>query len=726
MSKRTSELAEMKHFARVLKMVWPHWRYVLIAVFATIGVALCYTFSLASLYPILKILVEKESIHDIADKFVVEQRLGIGITVRDTKGLLIADKLGIEALQIVEIREKHQLYKQGVRSGDFIFSVDDKKLSGWEIVRYLANAPEEQQLTLKIYPAGGGELKSVHAKLKKLKWSGKAILQIVSYIPREKEKMTLKELSHRRMIMLAYVLGFVIFINIIGNICRFIGQYYGSIVGARTLLDLRRHMYGKVMVLPMSFFITRGVSDTMSRFMQDCQDVLKALRTVFGKVLREPMKAIGAFTVLIYFAPKVTLLLVIITPIAAVLFRKFGRWVRRANEKLLKGYGRLLGALEKTLSGIKVVKAYTMENRERIRYFQVERDILRQSLKIEKVNAMNSPTLEVLGIIGACAGVLWITSQVMSEKLDSAVLGTLLLAMGAILDPIRKLSNVYTAIQRANAGAKRIFEIIDMPSEYELSKGTKVASAPEKNIRFDNVTFTYPNSSYPAVNNVSVEIKAGEIVAIVGPNGSGKSTFVSLLLRLFDPQAGQILWDDIDIKELKLRSLRQQIAYVSQETVIFADTVRNNIAYGNPKASLEEIKSAARQAHADEFIERMPQGYDTILGEHGVTLSGGERQRLAIARAILKNAPVLIFDEATSQIDADSEQKIQDAMDHFMPGRTSLVIAHRFSTIGKANKVLVMDRGKLVAFGNHRELIESCELYRSLYQTQLHGLQTNE
>jgi len=442
--------------------------------------------------------------------------------------------------------------------------------------------------------------------------------------------------------------------------------------------------------------------------------------------LREPMKAIGAFTVLIYFAPKVTLLLVIITPIAAVLFRKFGRWVRRANEKLLKGYGRLLGALEKTLSGIKVVKAYTMENRERIRYFQVERDILRQSLKIEKVNAMNSPTLEVLGIIGACAGVLWITSQVMSEKLDSAVLGTLLLAMGAILDPIRKLSNVYTAIQRANAGAKRIFEIIDMPSEYELSKGTKVASAPEKNIRFDNVTFTYPNSSYPAVNNVSVEIKAGEIVAIVGPNGSGKSTFVSLLLRLFDPQAGQILWDDIDIKELKLRSLRQQIAYVSQETVIFADTVRNNIAYGNPKASLEEIKSAARQAHADEFIERMPQGYDTILGEHGVTLSGGERQRLAIARAILKNAPVLIFDEATSQIDADSEQKIQDAMDHFMPGRTSLVIAHRFSTIGKANKVLVMDRGKLVAFGNHRELIESCELYRSLYQTQLHGLQTNE
>ena len=551
-------------------------------------------------------------------------------------------------------------------------------------------------------------------------------MQIVSYIPREKKKMTLQELSHRRMIMLAYVLGFVVFINIIGNICRFIGQYYGSIVGARTLLDLRRHMYAKVMVLPMSFFITRGVSDTMSRFMQDCQDVLKALRTVFGKVLREPLKAVGAFSVLIYFAPKVTLLLVIITPIAAILFRKFGRWVRRANEKLLKGYGRLLGALEKTLSGIKVVKAYTMENRERIRYFKIEKDILRQSLKIEKVNAMNSPTLEVLGIIAACGGILWITSQVMNQKLDSAVLGTLLLAMGAILDPVRKLSNVYTAIQRANAGAKRIFEIIDMPGEYELSKGRIPAQAPQKSILFDNVTFTYPNASHPAIKEINVEIKAGEIVAIVGPNGSGKTTFVSLLLRLFDPESGRILWDDTDIRELKLRSLRQQIAYVSQETVIFADTVRNNIAYGNPSASLEEIKSAARQAHADEFIERLPKGYDTVLGEHGATLSGGECQRLAIARAILKNAPVLVFDEATSQIDADSEQKIQDAMDHFMPGRTSLVIAHRFSTIGKADKILVLDRGKLVACGNHQELMDACDLYRSLYQTQLQGLQTNE
>ncbi len=726
MSKRTSELAHMKHFARVLKMVWPHWRYVMIAVIATIGVALCYTFSLASLYPILKILVEKESIHDIADKFVVEQRLGVSLAVRDTKGLLIADKLGPEALQVVNIKEKHPLYRQGVRSGDFIFSVDNKKLIGWEIVRYLATAPQEKQLVLKIYPAGGGKLRTVQTKLKRLKWSGRMILQIVSFIPREKAKMTLKELAHRRMIMLAYVLGFVVFINIIGNICRFVGQYYGSIVGARTLLDLRRHMYAKVMVLPMSFYITRGVSDTMSRFMQDCQDVLKALRTVFGKVLREPLKAVGAFSVLIYFAPKVTLLLVIITPIAAFLFRKFGRWVRRANEKLLKGYGRLLGALEKTLSGIKVVKAYTMENRERIRYFKIERDILRQSLKIEKVNAMNSPTLEVLGIIAACGGILWITSQVMNEKLDSAVLGTLLLAMGAILDPIRKLSNVYTAIQRANAGAKRIFEIIDMPGEYELSKGTISAQAPQKSILFDNITFTYPNSSYPAINNVTVDIKAGEIVAIVGPNGSGKSTFVSLLLRLFDPQSGRIVWDGVDIRDFKLRSLRQQIAYVSQETVIFADTVRNNIAYGNPQASLEEIKSAAKQAHADEFIERLPNGYDTVLGEHGITLSGGERQRLAIARAILKNAPVLIFDEATSQIDADSEQKIQDAMEHFMPGRTSIVIAHRFSTIGNADKVLVMDRGTLVACGNHQELIETCELYRSLYQTQLQGLQTNE
>jgi subfamily B ATP-binding cassette protein MsbA len=547
----------------------------------------------------------------------------------------------------------------------------------------------------------------------------------VSYIPAEPENVSGKERIRHRMTMLSYILVCFILLSIIGNICRFIGEYHGEIVGARTLLDIRRKMYAKVLMLPMSFFVTRNLSDTMSRFVQDSQDVLKALRTVFIKVLREPLKAIGVLIVAINVEPKLTIMLFFVVPIAAVIFRKFGRWVRKANEKLLRGYGRLVGALESTLSGIKVVKAYTMENRERIRYFNVEREILKQNLRIEKVSAMNSPVLEVLGIIALSGGMAWITQQIMEERLKVTDLLTLLIAMVAILDPVRKLSTVYTDVQKASAAAKRIFELIDLQTEFQLSPGTRNAFPPKSSIEFKNLVFQYPNSDHPAIDEVSLKIEAGKIYAVVGPNGSGKTTLISLLLRLFDSQQGQILWDGVDIKEFHLRSLRKQMSYVSQDSVIFADSVLNNIAYGSTDSAFDEIVSAAKRAHAHEFIDRLQEKYNTVLGDHGTTLSGGERQRLSIARAILRNSPVLIFDEATSQIDAESEKKIQEAIDEFLPGRTAMVIAHRFSTIMKADCIVVMDRGKIVASGPHQELMTNSPLYQTLYETQLKGLQHN-
>jgi ABC-type multidrug transport system fused ATPase/permease subunit len=473
----------------------------------------------------------------------------------------------------------------------------------------------------------------------------------------------------------------------------------------------------------MSFFVSRGVSDTMSRFMQDSQDILRALKSLFGKVLREPLKAIGALIVAIKIEPGLTLILIVLTPLAAVLFRKFGKWIRRANAKMLIGYGQLVGSLESTLSGIRVVKAYTMENRERKRYFSVEREILRQNIRIEKVNAMTSPILESMGTIALSAGVVWVFSGILKGLIDPSSLLVMLVAMVAIMDPIRKLTPVYTDIQRANAAAKRIYELIDLKTEFELSPGTQEAFEPEKAIEFKDVVFCYPNSEHPALDQVNLTIEAGKAYAVVGPNGSGKTTLASLILRFFDPQSGTITWDGIDATQFKLRSLRKSISYVSQDAVIFADTVYNNIAYGNYHATMDEIVAAAQQAHAHEFIERLPQKYNTILGEHGTSLSGGERQRLAIARAILRNASVLIFDEATSQIDADSEFQIQQAIDKFLPGRTAIIIAHRFSTIKKADKIVVMDRGKIVACGSHQELVDASPLYMSLYQTQLKGLQ---
>ncbi len=725
---REGELEQMKYFGRVLKMVWPHRKYVLIAFISMVGVAAAYTFSIATMYSVLRVLVDKETIHDMVNLTVVQKRLGVTLAASDVEGR-VREALGPKGILVTDISTHSRLYeKSGVRTGNYISAVvtGHGELRSWEMVNYLAALPDHERITLKIYSVGKDQARVVMAEYGRLKFSYKCLLKAISYIPPEPPAADGKERIHYRMKMLAYILSMFIILSIVGNVCRFLGEYYGEIVGGRTLVDIRRHMYAKVLMLPMSFFVTRGVSDTMSRFMQDSQDILKALRTLFGKVLREPLKAAGVLIVALMIEPRLTLLVIGIAPVAAVLFRKFGKWIRRANEKMLRAYGQLVGALESTLSGIKVVKAYTMENRERRRYFRVEREILKQALRMERVTAMTSPVLEVLGVLAMSGGMIWIMQEIMAERLKIADLLTLLIAMVAVLDPVRKLSNVYTDIQKANAAAKRIFELIDLQTEFQLSNGTAEASPPKSSIEFKDVTFYYPNSDHPAIDHINLTIEAGKVYAVVGPNGSGKTTLVSLLLRLFDTQSGTIFWNGIDIKDFRLRSLRQQMSYVSQDAVIFADTVFNNIAYGNYNAGMEEIVAAAKRAHAHEFIERLPEGYDTILGEHGTTLSGGERQRLAIARAILRNAQVLIFDEATSQIDADSERKIQGAIDEFLPGRTALIIAHRFSTIQKVDKIVVMDRGKVVACGSHQELMDASPLYQSLYQTQLKGLQQDK
>ncbi len=753
MSKRESELSQMRHFGRALRMVWPHRKYIVIAFVSMLGLATAYTFSIATMYSILRVLVDRENIHNMVNLTVVQKRLDMELTGSDVEGAA-RDILGENGIFVTDINPKSYLYDQaGVRRGNYLAGViipGKKELRGWKMIEYLAALPNKELpsertwaqrfveffqerfqkikptkdvILLKVYKVGGTAARTVKTEYGRSHFTHRLLLKAVSFIPPEPVEATRAVQTRYRMKMLAYILGFFIALSIFGNICRFFGEYFGEIVGARTLLDIRRVMFGKTIMLPMSFFVTRGVADTMSRFTYDSQDILKALRTLFGKVLREPLKAIGVIIVALYIEPRLTLLVFVIAPLAAVLFRKFGKWIRRANEKLLRAYGRLTGALESTLSGIRVVKAYTMENRERKRYFRVEREILKQALRIERVNAMSSPVLEVLGMLAMSAGMIWIMHEIMSEHLKVADLLTLLIAMAAVLDPVRKLSNVYNDIQKANAAAKRVFEMIDLQTEFQLSTGTQEAIDPKAAIEFKDLTFGYPNSDHNALDQVNITVEVGKVYAVVGPNGSGKTTLVSMLLRFFDPSSGAVLWDGIDIRDLQILSLRRHLSYVAQDAVIFADTAANNIAYGNYQASREEIIAAAKKAHAHEFIERLPEGYDTILGEHGTSLSGGERQRLAIARAILRNAPVLIFDEATSQIDAESEKNIQEAIEEFLPGRTALIIAHRFSTIKKADKIVVMDRGKVTACGSHQELIEASPLYQTLYQTQLKGLQ---
>jgi subfamily B ATP-binding cassette protein MsbA len=363
--------------------------------------------------------------------------------------------------------------------------------------------------------------------------------------------------------------------------------------------------------------------------------------------------------------------------------------------------------------------------------------MFRAQAGIERIEAFTSPLFEVIGYLFGAGVTVYFADQVISGRLEAGEFMLIIVCLAAMFDPVRKLSGFYNRIERANAAAERIFEIIDLPDEQSGGSGAELAPL-ERAIEFRDVSFTYPGAERPAVCGFSLRVRRGERVAVVGPNGSGKTTLLSLVMRFFEPDSGAILFDGVNVADASLSSLRRQIGLVTQDSVIFADTIRNNIAYGAPsllwKLNVQQrhprrripglngdaaIIAAARAAYADDFITQLPQGYDTVVGEHGATLSGGQKQRLSIARAILANAPILIFDEATSQIDSDSEQKIHDALERFLEDRTAFIIAHRFSTILQADRIVVMDQGRVVDSGRHEELLPRCGLYRVLFETQL-------
>ena len=517
---------------------------------------------------------------------------------------------------------------------------------------------------------------------------------------------------------LARICLFIIIVFFIKNLFLYGQSYFTVRVEQGVIRDFRDEVYRKYHQLPLSFFHGRRAGELISRVTNDVTLVRGAIGYGLSDIIRNAFLFIFYLIVALWASWRMALAALIIFPPALFLITLLGRKLRINSIKTQEKMASVTSILQETVSGIRVVKAFSMERFEISRFKKQAHDYFKTMVKLTRISALGAPLTEMLGV-AAGAAILWYGGKQMlgGGSLTTSTFLLFVLAAFSMMDPIKKLSQVNVEIQQGLAAAERLFEIIDAPPTINEKPAARAIDDLKSGIKYDDVGFTYGKREF-SLSGVSFEVAKGEIVALVGPSGGGKSTIVDLLPRFYDPTQGRIAVDGIDIRDLKLDSLRSLMGIVTQETILFNDSVANNIAYGRSDIPLENIRQVARAAFADEFIMKMSEGYDTIIGDRGVKLSGGQKQRLAIARALLKDPPILIFDEATSALDTESEILIQRAIDNLLVGRTVIMIAHRLSTIRGASKILVVNNGRIVEQGTHEGLVKTDGLYRKLYDMQ--------
>ena len=506
------------------------------------------------------------------------------------------------------------------------------------------------------------------------------------------------------------------------TVCKGIAEYFSSYlmakIGQTTVLDLRRELYDHLLKQSASFFEKHRTNFLVSRLVSNCAAIELAVSSNLRDVLRESFMLVFLLGATFYLNWRLTLGALIVAPIIALLTTKFSKSLRKLAEDSVEGNKQLNDTAQETLSNQTLVKAYAAENREKTRFAAVAQFIARANLRSAKIAATSPPTIETIGIIAVAVLLYFGLREINTGNMDAAQFFMFLIFLLRSYDPMRKISRQHNEITKAFAAAKDVWDILDtdeiMP---EKTDAVQLAALNDK-IEFKNVSFSYQNKDKQILKNINLQIPKGQMIALVGESGGGKSSLIKLIQRLHDVSEGAILWDETDLRDVKVLSLKRQIALVTQETVLFNDTIKYNISYGKPDASDAEIKAAANIAFAAEFIEELPKKYETIVGERGIFLSGGQRQRIAIARAVLINAPVLILDEATSALDAESERLVQKALANLMENKTSIVIAHRLSTVRKADKIVVLEKGKIIESGTHYELLETGGTYKKLYELQ--------
>jgi len=494
--------------------------------------------------------------------------------------------------------------------------------------------------------------------------------------------------------------------------------YLIEYVGQRIVADLRNALNAHLQSLSLSYFHWTPTGTILSRVTNDTTLVREALTQSSASMMRDATTLAALVVVAFLKDWFLATLAFIVFPITILPLTQLYKKVRSSSKRGQGSLGRLTALLQETIQGNRVVKAFNMEGYERERFATENQRLFRHSLKAGWLRAFVPPMVELVAACGIAAVVWYGGSSVISGERTQGAFVAFLTAMLLLYEPFKHLTRTNAAIQSGLAAAERLFELLDQRSEVEERPNARVLTGIRQGIRFTKVAFRYQYEW--VLRHINLEIRAGEVVALVGPSGGGKSTLADLIPRFYDVNEGQVTIDGVDIRDLTLQSLRAQMAVVTQFTFLFNDTVRNNIAYGAPARPLEEVIAAAKAAHAHDFIVALPQGYDTEVGELGVRLSGGQRQRLAIARALLKNAPILILDEATSSLDNESERLVQAAIEQLMAGRTVLVIAHRLSTIQRADRIVVLVDGEITEEGCHEELLALNAQYRRLYDLQFH------
>jgi subfamily B ATP-binding cassette protein MsbA len=497
--------------------------------------------------------------------------------------------------------------------------------------------------------------------------------------------------------------------------------YYGqaylmSYVGQRIVADLREQLYHHLQYFSLSFFTKTPTGILISRLTNDIGLIQGAVSNAITSILRDSFSIITLTGVVFYRDWKLACIAFIVLPLAAIPIVKFGQKLRKYSIRGQIRMGSITSLLQETISGNRIVKAFTMEDYES-RRFSAENDrFFKVTMKRQKIRALSSPVVEVLGGLGVAGIVLVGGLSVIQGNSTPGTFGSFLAALLLLYKPIKSLSRVNDIVQGGLAASSRVFELMDRTPEIRDADGAVPLNGISDGIRFGHISFKYEDEL--VLKDMNLKVKVGDVLALVGMSGAGKTTLVNLIPRFYDVDEGQITIDGRDIRTFTVKSLREHIAIVTQQTILFNDTVRNNIAYGDITRSEEEIVEAAKAANAHGFIEKLPSGYDTIIGERGVKLSGGERQRISIARALLKNAPILILDEATSSLDSESEFQVQIALERLMANRTVFLIAHRLSTIRNAHRILVIDNGRTVEEGTHDELLALNRTYKKLYDMQ--------